>query len=586
VRLELWLFALVLALPAQGGVAAVWAASDGDKIERDELRSPLKAGNGVWNGSRVRLVTARNEVVAFQVIVEADEAGIDGLRVSLPELRNGESRIAYAAPDADPTRYAGRPIQLFSVHYMHVEQATKASWIYKLGTPSAPRDPLGWKPVQLVPENARAGRGGFPLKVAPGSGQSVWIEIYTGRGRPAGVYKGEVTVRAGSWSRALPVELELLDFTLPDENSMDAMVFFEGDQPELYMGQSLHPAFHRFARRHRIELVHAYDEASVEKNFGRFDGSDFTAARGYEGPGEKMGYRIVPRTFYGPNGFTKKEEAWPSADRWMTFLRQRLPKALTFLYLPDEPYPQQYGEVRKLADMLHANPGPGGKLPLFLTHEYVKALDGVADYWCSGPEGFKIDTVKRERARGREYWIYNGGRPAGGAVVIDAPATDPRALIWGCFKHDISLYFYWHANHWRHNNQKPRDRVQNVWSNPITFDNRGQPNKPVEHQSFANGDGVLIYPGMDKLHPAEDRGVPGPVGTIQLANFRRGLQDHQYLTLARKCGAEAEVREALEKVVPRMFSDAGETVGFSESAAEYDAAREKLGRAIARGCRQ
>ena len=42
----------------------------------------------------------RNEVVAFQVIVEADARGIAALSVALPELRRrgGGARIAYAAP--------------------------------------------------------------------------------------------------------------------------------------------------------------------------------------------------------------------------------------------------------------------------------------------------------------------------------------------------------------------------------------------------------------------------------------------------------------------------------------------------------
>ena len=114
--------------------------------------------------------------------------------------------------------------------------------------------------------------------------------------------------------------------------------------------------------------------------------------------------------------------------------------------------------------------------------------------------------------------------------------------------------------------QKQGDRIQNVWANPITFDNRGQPNKPIEDQNFANGDGVLFYPGEEKLHPAEDRGIAGPCSTIQLANFRRGLQDHQYLTLARKAGLDPLVHESLEKVVPKMFSDAGETVASPRTA--------------------
>ena len=155
---------------------------------------------------------------------------------------------------------------------MKVTEETHASWAWEPGSPAAPKHTVGWQPVQLVPENARDGRGGFPLKVAPGQAQAVWIEVYTGRGRPAGVYEGTLTVRADGASRTLPVELELLDFDLPDENSMDAMVYFEPDQPELYQGRNLDPAYHRFAHRHRVELVHAYDESRVRESLGRLRG--------------------------------------------------------------------------------------------------------------------------------------------------------------------------------------------------------------------------------------------------------------------------------------------------------------------------
>jgi hypothetical protein len=189
--------------------------------------------------------------------------------------------------------------------------------------------------------------------------------------------------------------------------------------------------------------------------------------------------------------------------------------------------------------------------------------------------------VARERSRGREYWFYNGGRPAGGAITIDAPATDPRATIWAAFKHDVRVYFYWYAVHWRHNSQKVGERDQNVWADSITFDNRKQPDKSPDDAGYIHGDGVLIYPGEERLHPAEDRAVPGPISTIQLANFRRGLQDHQYLTLARSLGLDDEVRAALGAIVPRVFSDAGERVSFPETGDPYDNARLALARAIA-----
>jgi hypothetical protein len=96
---------------------------------------------------------------------------------------------------------------------------------------------------------------------------------------------------------------------------------------------------------------------------------------------------------------------------------------------------------------------------------------------------------------------------------------------------------------------------------------------------------VLIYPGEERLHPEEDRGVPGPVATIQLANFRRGLQDHQYLTLSRRLGLDAAVTEAVQAIVPRVFSDAGDRVSFPESGDPYEAARLTLARAIAAATR-
>ena len=97
----------------------------------------------------------------------------------------------------------------------------------------------------------------------------------------------------------------------------------------------------------------------------------------------------------------------------------------------------------------------------------------------------------------------------------------------------MPVYFYWHAVHWQHNRQKQvGPRQQNVWADPVTFDRR----RADGRGEFANGDGVLLFPGTDRLHPAEDRGIAGPIGTVQLANLRRGLQDHLYLTLARQRG--------------------------------------------------
>ena len=204
-----------------GAIRAIWAVNDGEKIERDDLNNPNKTTNSAWDGKKIKIFGARNEIVAFQLIVEADPNGINHLSATLPGLmmNGGSSRIKYAAPVSDPTNYVGRPVELFSVNYMNVQMPSHAEWVYA-SSAAVPKDPTGWKPVQLVPENARAGRGGFPLTVPGNSNQAVWIEIYIDRNLPAGKYHGVVTVTADSQKREIPVELELFDFTLPDQNSM------------------------------------------------------------------------------------------------------------------------------------------------------------------------------------------------------------------------------------------------------------------------------------------------------------------------------------------------------------------------------
>jgi hypothetical protein len=570
------------AAPSEAGVRRIWAVSDGEKIERTAHDHPLGARNAIWNGRVVRTFGARNEVVAFQVIVEADGRGVRALSLGLPALVSGRDRIGYRPPAQDPTDYVDRPIEIFAVHYMNVAMPSHASWVYDRDSPAAPPDPTGWKPVQLVPENARRDRGGLPISIPPNANQAIWIEVYIGRTRDAGTYRGTIEILADGRRRNVPIELEVFGFTLPDENSMNAMLYYSSDQPERYQGRNLDAAYHRLAHRHRVELVHAYNEQTLQAAWSRFSGADFTRDQHYEGPGEGVGNVLAPRTFYGPGReFEDRSEAWARSDSWMTFLR-KLPRVITFLYMPDEPAPAEYPHILKLGENIHSNPGPGKALPTFVTKTYVETIDPAIDIWCSGPKGFRLDRVASERARGREFWFYNGGRPAGGAITIDAPATDARATIWAAFKHDVRVYFYWHSVHWRHNSQKVGERDQNVWANSITYDNRKQPGRSPDDHGYIHGDGVLIYPGEERLHPEEDRGVPGPISTVQLANFRRGLQDHQYLTLARSLGLKPVIDEVLQAIVPRVFSDAGSQVSFPETGDPYEAARLKLAKAIAK----
>src|SRR5215510_6563558 len=87
------LLVLLGASLALGSVKTIWAVNDGEKVERDDLNNPNKRANSAWDGRKVKIFGARNEIIAFQLIVEANQAGINRLAVSLSQLRNGKGKI-------------------------------------------------------------------------------------------------------------------------------------------------------------------------------------------------------------------------------------------------------------------------------------------------------------------------------------------------------------------------------------------------------------------------------------------------------------------------------------------------------------
>ena len=124
--------------------------------------------------------------------------------------------------------------------------------------------------------------------------------------------------------QTVPIELELFDFTLPDQNSMQAMVYYESLQPALYQGRDLDAEYHRFAHRQRIELVQSYDIAGAKRDAVASMGQISHGARGYEGPGQNVGNQIITPHFLWTwqRRLMNRSSAWREADNWMTFLRE------------------------------------------------------------------------------------------------------------------------------------------------------------------------------------------------------------------------------------------------------------------------
>ena len=107
---------------ARADIAAVWALDDGTKIKADALSHALKARNGTFDGQTIKIFGARNETVAFQVIVEGGSAATSDVNVTLDAVGTIKNGAVSNDPD---TYFVGRNIELFQQVYLNVRKRSK-----------------------------------------------------------------------------------------------------------------------------------------------------------------------------------------------------------------------------------------------------------------------------------------------------------------------------------------------------------------------------------------------------------------------------------------------------------------------------
>lgn len=593
-----WTVCLVHPVHAQ--VADVWAVGDGEKIFRYEADYPFKSENSVWDGEMIHLRGLRNEVLGFQLIVVADSTGASTVEIDVKPPVHSKTDHVIGGAGASPYSADGG-VKMFSQHYLKVDRPTEPNWFYG-SEAAAPAQMTGWIPDALIPANALQGRGGFPIDIPPTEqqvyrrqdslqvipappvqNQGFWIDLYLPRDRsyPAGTYSGSVIVRsAGEVVERLPLDVELVDAYLPDENHSNVWMFTSGvDEyfPNISDAQVDRMIKHT-AHRHRIDAVggfqphrSAFDSTMMQDYLPYLNGDAFTPANGYQGPGQAEGENLFPIGMYGSNVLGDSRESMQrESDKWVQWFEENAPNVQYYWYMIDEPGEVQFPYIREQAGWIHDNPGPGSELPVFTTREYTPALDDAIDVWAGG-QNVELEELPHLKEEGKDHMFYNGYRPRYGSVILEAAAVDLRVNAWMKYLYGVNTWFLWHSTHWQHNMQGPKGHLhQRVFEEPLTFISWGM--------SFGNGDGVVLYPGRMPFYPDQDRGLNEILPSIRLKNIRRGQQDYEIMRLAARTAGRERVEELIRTVVPRGFSEVEETdeVPWSVHGNDYDRVRSRL----------
>lgn len=232
-----------------------WATTEDDVVTATDRYSRRQIENPVWDGRRVRLVCARNEVAAFQVIVEADDLGVSRLSLALPDLVRDGGRESFESDGSTGNGPSAGVIRLLRV-----------------------------LPDLSLQTDAAAGARttGFPL--APRTSQAVLVELYARRDQVPGIYRGAVIVTADGERVLLPVELEVLDVLLPDTASI-VIAVSGGDSTSSRFDVALHQRAHWY----RVDVRESLTPPSARSRAALWSGDVFSTASGYDGPGEGVG---------------------------------------------------------------------------------------------------------------------------------------------------------------------------------------------------------------------------------------------------------------------------------------------------------
>jgi len=462
---------------SHSGISRIWAVDDGEKIRKDDISNPLASepANAVWVNNTINLFGGRNEIVAFQLIIQADKSGASQVNVKISDLQNGTSVIpGSAAGPADPYDYRGRYIELFTEHYLNMVKRSPPLWFFsETAVPSSYH--TGWVPDCLIPFSAPPGKGGAPFSIEPDMNQAVWVDILIPENAVAGTYSGKATITVSDkLLKKIPVILKVYDFTLPDSGHLKTMFGYSSGSiarrhnvqrgsEELY---KLEMKYNQMAHRHRFDLVTGVDNLDDMTRFykGYYTGEVYSEEYGYSGPGKNMGNTTFsigyggdfPKEYGGSVDNMNKRDWWAGSDVWENWFVQNAPGVERHKYLfPDEPdWKGPKGKlgtgsmdtIKMQAVWTHTNPGPGKNIPTFVTNMVKPVLLGHVDFWSISAQEWTMtltpEVVASERAKGHKFGIYNGFRPGMGAVVSDADAVEFRVMPWIVWKYGIDQYFY------------------------------------------------------------------------------------------------------------------------------------------------
>lgn len=575
----------------------MWANDGGYKVAQED--TPMLSGKSVkgltFDGTKATLVGSKNEVVGFQIILEP-KVSLSDVGVKLNSLASNDFLITSKSTDLSGLfNFVSRNIEIFKVGYLPIKGLSALSY----DTYDERHVPFRF---QRAMDGNGVGTGSFatrpdanksypeiltPIEATPqitlvaGRSQAIWVDVYVPKTAPAGKYVGNFQVMvAGNIESTLPVELTVEPITLPDVTNSKTMLYINYADINMRYGGNQYPnagtpeaaLFHRVrdnhfkvAHRHKISLIDpnispesAGAMQPIPQWIDKLNGQAFTPANGYEGPGEGVGNGVYSIGTYGSWGWSKDQATMQAkATQWENWFKTNSPDTERFLYLIDES--TNYPQTEQWAGWVKPTGLPTfATIPLNAAVTQVPSLSIAASWFAVAPVSYG-DYANQLMARGSKVMLYNGKRPASPSYATEDEGVALRIIPWIQHKKKIHRWFFWEGTYY--NNYQAGAGQTNVWRQAKTFGATQSIDaaKGETGWNYCNGDGVLFYPGIDKVFPAESLGMEGPAVSYRLKMWRRGIQDVDYIAQAQAKDPLA-VQAIMDRLMPKVLWENGVTV--------------------------
>ncbi|MFT4019368.1 MAG: DUF4091 domain-containing protein [Agriterribacter sp.] len=568
--------------------------------------------NWIYDGNKALLYGARGEYISFQVALNNyTDSTLRGLSISMPSFHNRQMEL-------------GVKPEIFLEWFINIQTPSTGYAKASLGK--------GWYPDALIPlENIQYdsskvhGRWIYPLWLPDFNnrieGQRTlvfWVDQFIpfeADGATPGIYTSEVTVTVDGKTKKIPLELNVWNFAIPNENRLKASLQEEGylsgkdekDELEIY----------QLFKRNRIGLMDPTYQPALLQGKGEkvrigwdafdkrlkkyFTGEAFTEKYGYEdgpGYGEPLETFMLPFDVYGKHD----TPGWPDIGKpgeerneknsgiyvdAIQQVRKHLQPVINpgktditvYLNGLDESYfKEALGRMVYFGDIFKQH-YPEADFRIDGAYDdtamgYVKRSIAA---WASHTINYDAERIKQYQDMGIKDWLYGPllyeGKVnswVGSCTFTDLPLLTDRAISWAVWKYHTYSWISWGIG----------VGGKSGWYDPETWKDvykHGADSDPEFTYKKINGSALLVY------EPGIIPNVNRYCASIRLKAMRNGVQEYEYMRLLSALDKNrSRVDTIVNSIIKQPFGEKsiGNLDVWSYDVEQWDNCRISMGKMI------